>query len=234
MQHHLLGPTVRRYRTSVSALAVVWYLSIGPLVVVVSVVLSVYFDRSSILVGVLIGALVSVISVLFLAWCTSAYLEVHRHGVVVGRRLLGGEPRAMWFTEIHPASIRVFSSIDSIRPLRFGQRVISHHWHIAPGADHAVTFLGPDRRTVLSPRPRPPRPVQGIVIFGSRDAAEISTALRAGLERGGRGGRECGVERGGCPPHLARWSEQFGVQEIRGTGLYAQGQIPGVWADWTP
>lgn len=222
MHHHLLGPLVRRYRTSVSALAVLWYLSIGPLVVVLSVVLSVYFDRSSILAGVLIGALVSIIAVLFLAWGTSAYLDVHRNGIVVGRRLLGGEPRAMWFTEIHPASIRVFTSIDSIRPLLGRQRVISHHWHITPGADRAVTFLGPDRRTLLSPRQRPPQPVQGIVIFGSRDAAEIAAALRAGLERGG------------CPPHLARWSEQFGVQEIRGTGLHAQGQIPGVWADWTP
>ncbi|HEX7351087.1 hypothetical protein [Brachybacterium sp.] len=222
MHHHLLGPLARSYRTSASALAVLWYLSIGPLLIALSVVLHLCFDHSWILAGVLGGALLSLVSVLFLAWSTSAHLDVHREGIVVGRRLLGGEPRAMWFTEIHPASIRVFSSIDSIRPLRGGQRMISPHWHISAGADLAVTFLGPDRRTIHSLGLRSPRPVQGIVIFGSRDAMEIAAALRSGLERGG------------CPPHLARWSEQFGVQEIRGTGLHAQDQIPGVWADWRP
>lgn len=222
MHHHLLGPLVRRYRTSVSVLAVLWYSSIGPLVIALSVILSVCFDRSSILAGVLIGGLVTVLAVVFLAWSTSAYLEVHQEGIVVGRRWFGGTPRAMWFTEIHPASIRVFSSIDSLRPLRGGQRMLSHHWHFSPGADLAVTFLGPDRRTLHSRQLRSPQPVQGIVIFGSRDAPQIAAALRAGLERDG------------CPWHLARWSEQFGVQEIRGSGLSAQDQIPGAWADWTP
>lgn len=224
-EHHLLGPRLRRYRTSVSPLAVAWYLSIGPLLVVVCAVFVMFFDRGPVLlvIGVAVGLLLLVLALVFLAWCTSAHLDLHRDGVVLGRTVLGGRPRAMWFTEIHPASIRVFSDIDTIRPLRGGQRMLSHRWHFSPGADLAVTFLGPepwsDPETV---RARAPRPGPGIVIFGSHDAEQIAVELRRGLERGG------------CPPHLAHWSAQFGTEEIQGMGLRAQGQIPGMWADWAP
>ena len=221
----VLGPRVRRYRTSVSPLAVAWYLSIGPLLVVVCAAFVVFLGRGPelIVIGAAIGLLLLVISIVFLAWCTSAYLDLHPEGVVLGRTVLGGRPRAMWFTEIHPASIRVFSDIDTIRPLRGGQRMLSPAWHFSPGADLAVTCLGPDPGGDPAPgRARPPQPGQGIAIFGSREAEEIAAALREGLERGG------------CPPHLARWSAQFGIQELKGTGLRAQGQIPGKWADWTP
>ncbi len=221
----VLGPRVRRYRTSVSPLAVAWYLSIGPLLVVVCAAFVVFFDRGPelIVIGAVIGLLVLAIAIVFLAWCTSARLDLHQHGIVLGRTVLGGRPRAMWFTEIHPASIRVFSDIDTIRPLRGGQRMLSPAWHFSPGADLAVTCLGPDPGGDPAPgRARPPRPGRGIAIFGSREAEEIAAALREGLERGG------------CPPHLARWSAQFGIQELKGTGLRAQGRIPGMRTDWTP
>ena len=221
----VLGPRVRRYRTSASPLAVVWHLSIGPLLLVVCAAFVKFFDRGPelLVIGAAIGLLLLVIAIVFLAWCTSAYFDLHPHGVVLGRTVLGGRPRAMWFTEIHPASIRVFSDIDTIRPLRGGQRMLSPSWHFSPGADLAVTFLGPDPGGDPAPlRARPPQPVAGLAIFGSREAEQIAAALREGLERGG------------CPPHLARWSAQFGIQELKGTGLRAQGQIPGKWVDWTP
>lgn len=213
---------MRRYRTTVPVLPALWYLSIGPLAVLGLLVLAVRFDRPSALAALPLGFGVALAGVLFVLWSTSAYLDVHREGVVIGRRLLGGELRAMWFTEIHPATTRVFSGIDDIRPLRFGQRMISTQWHFAAGADLAVTFLGPDRRTHLTSALRRPSPGTGIVVFGSHDAPEIATALRAGLERGG------------CPPHLARWSQQFGVTPLAGTGSRAQGQIPGIFARWSP
>ena len=219
----VLGPRVRRYRTSVSPLAVAWYLSIGPLLVVVCAAFVVFLDRGPelIVIGAVIGLLVLAIAIVFLAWCTSARLDLHQHGIVLGRTVLGGRPRAMWFTEIHPASIRVFSDIDTIRPLRGGQRMLSPAWHFSPGADLAVPCLGPDPGGDPAPgRARPPQ--RGIALFGSREAEEIAAALREGLERGG------------CPPHLARWSAQFGIQELKGTGLRAQGRIPGMRTDWTP
>lgn len=226
MPHHtVLGPRLRRYRTSVSPLAVLGYLSLGPLLVVVTVVLVVSFDRGPALlaVGTATGILLLVLAIAFLVWCTSAFLDLHRDGVVLGRSVLGGRPRAMWFTEIHPASIRVFSDIDTIRPLRGGQRMLSPSWHFSPGADLAVTFLGPAPGGDPVPgRARPPHPGGGIAIFGTREAEAIAAALREGLERGG------------CPPHLARWSARFGAERLRGTGLRAQGRIPGMWADWTP
>lgn len=225
-EHATLGPRVRRYRTSASLLAVVWYLSIGPLLVIVCAAFVVFLGRGPelIVIGAAIDLLLLVISIVFLAWCTSAYLDLHPEGVVLGRTVLGGRPRAMWFTEIHPASIRVFSDIDAIRPLRGGQRMLSPAWHFSPGADLAVTYLGPDPGggDPAPGRARPPQPGRGIAIFGSREAEEIAAALREGLERGG------------CPPHLARWSAQFGIQELKGTGLRAQGRIPGMRTDWTP
>lgn len=185
----------------------------------------VFFDRGPQLIvfGAAFGLLLLAIAIVFLAWCTSTRLDLHQHGVVLGRGVLGGRPRAMWFTEIHPASIRVFSDIDAIRPLRGGQRMLYPSWHFSPDADLAVTFLGPDPGGDPAPgRARPPQPGRGIAIFGSREAEEIAAALREGLE--------CG----GCPPHLARWSAQFGIQELKGTGLRAQGRIPGMRTDWTP
>lgn len=161
-EHATLGPRVRRYRTSASLLAVVWYLSIGPLLVIVCAAFVVFLGRGPelIVIGAAIDLLLLVISIVFLAWCTSAYLDLHPEGVVLGRTVLGGRPRAMWFTEIHPASIRVFSDIDAIRPLRGGQRMLSPAWHFSPGADLAVTYLGPDpggaiRRPAV-PVPRSP------------------------------------------------------------------------------
>lgn len=221
----VLGPRVRRYRTSVSPLAVVWYLSIGPLLVIVCAVFVVFFDRGPelLVIGAAFGLLVLAIAIVFLAWCTSARLDLHQHGIVLSRAVLGGRPRTMWFTEIHPASIRVLSDIDTIRPLRGGQRMLSPSWYFSPGADLAVTFLGPAPGGDPAPgRARPPRPGQGIAIFGSPEAEQIAAALREGLERGG------------CPPHLARWSAQFGTEELKGTGPRAQGRIPGMRADWTP
>jgi len=218
-----LGPLVRRYRTTVPILPALGYLSLGPLTVIVLVVSAVAFDRPSALAALPLGLVLILFGVLFVLWSGSAYLDVHRKGVVIGRRVLGGEPRAMWFTEIHPATIRVFSRIDDIRPLRAGAaRMISTHWHFAAGADLAVTFLGPDRDTSFTAQLRRPAPGPGIVVFGSREATEIAAALRAGLERGG------------CPPHLARWSEQFGTQELKGLGRRAQRHIPGFGTDWTP
>lgn len=44
-EHATLGPRVRRYRTSASLLAVVWYLSIGPLLVIVCAAFVVFLGR---------------------------------------------------------------------------------------------------------------------------------------------------------------------------------------------
>src|SRR5690606_41112662 len=126
-------------------LAAVWYLSIGCLLVMVCAAFVVFLGRGSelIVMGAAIDLLLLVISIVCLAWCTSAYLDLHPEGVVLGRTVLGGRPRAMWFTEIHPASIRVFSDLDAIRPPRGGQRMLSPAGHVSPGADLAASHPGP-------------------------------------------------------------------------------------------
>ncbi|MGO2608278.1 MAG: hypothetical protein ACTH8V_14260, partial [Brachybacterium tyrofermentans] len=57
---------------------------------------------------------------------------------------------------------------------------------------------------------------------GSRDAVEIAEQIRAGLERGG------------CPPRLARWSQRFGVERVEGPHYRAVKQIPGMEPRWKP
>ena len=222
MPSPLLGPRVRTYGTRVSPLAVLWHLGIGPAVIVAALVTRAVVDSDAVLVGVLVGVLVLIVSAAFLAWSASAYLSQHHHGLVVGRRILGGAPRELLFTEIHPASIRVFTGIDDVRPLRGGQRVIRPRWHFAPGADLAVTFVGPEPSAVPSAPPRPPLPGRGLVVFGSQEAAGIAEELRRGLERAG------------CPPPLSRWSQRFPAGPLPGTGARAESAIPGADPRWTP
>lgn len=219
----VLGARLHRFRTAPSVLALLWYLSLGPLVIAVSIVLGIWRELPWMLwAAVPVGGIIGIVAVAFLGWSCSSFLDLHERGVVVGRSLLGGAPREMLFTEIHPASLRVFSSIDDIRPFRGASRMISSDWNLAPGADLAVTFVGPDRRTGLGPIPRPPQPGRGIVIFSTPQAQVLAEQLRRG------------VEAAGCPAHLARWSQQFGVQEIRGIGGRTHAQIPGMHVDWRP
>jgi hypothetical protein len=216
-----LGPPISRHRTSISFLHVLLQLSIGPAVVIGSIASAIFLERPGLAVGIVGGVLLLAIAILGLLWSGSAFLDLHHDGLVVGRRWPGARRRAMWYSEIHPASVRVFSDIDSLRSPP--SRVISGNWHFAGGADLAVTFLGPDRDSLPSRvQARPPAPGRGIVVFGSRDAEHIAGQIRAGLERGG------------CPPHLARWSAQFGVTPTTAFGLIAQSEIPGMDVDWTP
>ena len=78
----------------------------------------------------------------------------------------------MWYSEIDPSTIRVFTKIDEVRGPHRSQ--ILANWHFTGGADLAVTLLGPHLATELGPQARRPQPGKGIVLFGSRDAVEIA------------------------------------------------------------
>lgn len=159
-------------------------------------------------------ALVAV--VLYAIWVESSALDVHAHGVVVGRTFLGSSHRWIRYDEIHPASIRVFSGIDDIRTPP--HRVVWPGWNIGLGSDMAVTFLGPSPHLAIGHRPRPPAPGPGVVIVAARHAHEAAAQLRAGLERAG------------CPPHLARWSEGLAVE----AASVRRSRIPGYDVGWRP
>ena len=214
----LLGPRVRRYRTSLSPLAILGWLAAGPLITVIPVLLVGIVDAPGVLLAVLAGVAVLAVSVLYLLWSGSAHLDLHEHGVVIGKSFLGGAPRSMRFTEIDPLTIRVFAGAHTLIPIwqaRF-RRSSSAHLFLFPRADRAVTFLGPDRDSDLSGMQRPVVPGRGVVVFGSQQAEEIAHQLRTGLERAG------------CPPYLARWSTGFGVRDLPGNGFTAAQQVPGM------
>lgn len=214
----LLGPRLRRYRSSLSALAILGWLAAGPLITVITVLLVGIADVRGVLLAVLGGMVVLAVAVAYLLWSGSAHLDLHEHGVVVGRSFLGGAPRAMQFTEIDPLTIRVVAGADTLLPIwqvRI-RRPSSGQLFLFPRADRAVTFLGPDQDSALSGVQRPVAPGNGIVVFGSQQAEEIAHQLRTGLERAG------------CPPHLARWSAGLGVHELPGNGSEAARQVPGM------
>lgn len=214
----LLGPRLRRYRTSLSPLAILGWLALGPVIIVLTVLVADVADAPALLLVVLIGLLILAVSVAYLLWSGSAHLDLHEHGIVVGRSFLGGAPRSMRFTEIDPSTIRVFSGAHTLLPIwqvRF-RRSSSAHLFLFPRADRAVTVLGPDRDSDLSGMQRPVAPGRGVVVFGSQQAEEIAHQLRTGLERAG------------CPPHLARWSTGFGVHELPSNGFTAAQQVPGM------
>lgn len=216
----LLGPRLGRYRTSLSPLAVLGWLALGPVVILVSVLVSGLTGTAEVLLIGLGGLVVLAVSVGYLLWSGSARLDLHEHGVAVGRGFLGGTPRTMRYEEIDPSTIRVFAGADCLLPIwqaRF-RRSSSAHLFLAPRADRAVTFLGPDRDSVLSGAPRPTAAGRGIVVFGSLQAEEIAQQLRAGLERAG------------CPPRLSRWSAGFGIQRLPRNGYAAAQVVPGMLA----
>ncbi|MGO1979008.1 hypothetical protein [Brachybacterium tyrofermentans] len=214
-----LGSRIRRCRPSVHLSHALPYLGCIPAVLVLMSLGSVLLGDGG-EVGTLL--LVAVAYLVFTGFvCAvqwSAYLDLHEKGLVVGRSVLGRR-RPMRYTELDPTTLRVFSGIDTVRGGLHAP--IWANWHITGGADLAVTFLGPRRGRRLPPVPRPPAPGNGIVLFGARDAAQIAAEIRTGLEREG------------CPPHLARWSEQFGIEALTGTSADAQEQIPGMRAHRT-
>ncbi|MGP5089748.1 hypothetical protein [Brachybacterium tyrofermentans] len=214
-----LGSRIRRYRPSIHLSHALPYLGCFPATLALMSLASVLVgDGAEVGTLLLVAVLYLVLTGLVCAVQWSAYLDLHEKGLVVGRSVLGRR-RPMRYTEIDPTTLRVFSGIDAVRG---GLRApIWANWHFTGGADLAVTFLGPRRGRRLPPAPRPPAPGSGIVLFGSRDAALIAGQIRAGLERAG------------CPPHLARWSEQFGIEAVTGASFEAQEKIPGMSADWT-
>lgn len=216
----ILGPRQRSYRTSLSPLAILGWLAAGPLITVITVLVVGIADILGVLLAVLFGLAILAVAAAYLLWSGSAHLDLHEHGVVVGRSFLGGAPRAMRFTEIDPSTIRVFAGAHTLLPIwqvRI-RRSSSAHLFLFPRADRAVTFLGPDQDSALSGMQRAAAPGHGIVVFGSQQAEEIAHQLRTSLERAG------------CPPHLARWSAGIGVQELPGNGFAAAQEIPGMLA----
>ena len=219
--HHTstLGPRIRRYRPSIHLSHALPYLGCIPAVLaLVSLGSALLGDGGGIGTLLAVAVLYVAFTGLVCAVQWSAYLDLHEHGLVVGRTVLGGR-RPMRFTEIHPATLRVFSGIDAVRGGLYAP--IWANWHFTGGADLAVTFLGPRRGRSLPRAPRPPAPGRGIVLFGARDAVQIAEQIRKGLERSG------------CPPHRARWSEQFGVEDLTGSSSDAQARIPGMSAEWS-
>lgn len=217
------GPLVQRYRTTVSVGHVFWQLSIGPFVTMAAVITGIVRERTEPwwwVTAVAAGIVLFICAGIVLLWSTSAFLDVYKYGVVVGRRFSSSPVRQMWFSEIHPASIRVFDDIDSVRRLPY--RSLSSKWHFSGGADLAVTFVGPDRGTTIGTYSRPPSPGTGYVIFGSQRAEEIAHLIRAGLARSG------------YLPEVAYETAAIGVQRLRGTGSVALGSIPGTHASWQP
>lgn len=213
-----LGPLLRRYRTNISLLGAIGWLAAGPLIFVITVVIAGVLERPELLFIVLVGLAITAVAVAYLLWSGSAHLDVHAAGVVVGRRFLVGRPREIRFTEIHPGTLRVHTGASNLLPnwqLRFA-RDSSACLFLAPGADRAVSFLGPDLDSELSAVVRPPVHGRGIVVFASPVAEEIADQLRAGLERVG------------CPPQLAREYLRHGVNPLPGNGFRAEQTIPGM------
>ncbi|MGO3209147.1 MAG: hypothetical protein ACTIJK_05060 [Brachybacterium sp.] len=217
-QQTSLGPRLQRYRTRVPILAAIGWLSVGPLIILVTLGVAGVWRLPELLLVTLIGVIITAAMAAYLLWSGSAHLDVHAGGVVVGRSILAGRPRELRFTEIHPATLRVHTGIDSLQPTwdRRFRRPSSAHLFLGPGADHAVSFLGPDRDSELSGTARPPVPGRGIIVFASPAAEEIADQLRAGLERAG------------CPPPLAREYLRHGVRKLPGNGLRARQEIPGM------
>lgn len=216
---YALGPRIRRCRPSIHLSHALPYLGCFPatlaLVSLGSVLLG---DGAGIATYLIVAVLYLVVTGFVCAVQWSAYLDLHEHGLVVGRALLGGR-RPMRFTEIHPATLRVISGIDTVRSGVYAP--IWTNWHFTGGADLAVTFLGPRRSRRLPPEPRPPAPGNGIVLFGARDAVQIAEQIRKGLERSG------------YRPQRARWSEQFGIEDLPESATDAQARIPGMSAEWS-
>ena len=157
-QRSSLGPRLQRHRTAVSALGVIGWLVTGPLIVLISLVVVGASRLPELLLIALVGVVITAVMAAYLLWSTSAYLDVHEGGVVVGRSISAGRPRQMRFTEIHPGTLRVHTGINSLQPTmsqRFG-RFSNAHLFLASGSDLGVTFLGPDRDSELSGRDRPP------------------------------------------------------------------------------
>lgn len=213
-----LGPFLRRYRTRVSAPGALGWLSLGPAIIVITVVIAGALERPELLLVVLVGAVITAVMGGYLLWSGSAHLDVHAGGVVVGRSVLAGRPREIRFTEIHPATLRLHSRAGNLLPTwqRRFQRSTSARLYLAPGADRAVSFLGPDLDTELSATVRPPVHGRGIVVFASPVAEEIADQIRAGLERAG------------CPPPLSREYLRHGVNALPGNGFDAEQTIPGM------
>ncbi|WP_293695488.1 hypothetical protein [uncultured Agrococcus sp.] len=217
------GPLIQRYRTTVSVWHVLWQLSIGPIIAVAAGVTGLVREETGSwwwVTAAAAGIALFICAGIVVLWSTSAFLDVYAYGIVVGRRFPGSPVRHVWFSEVHPASIRVFDDIDSVRSLPY--RSLSSRWHFSGGADLAVTFVGPDRGTTIGTYARPFAPGEGYVIFGSQRAEEIAHLIRAGLERSG------------YPPEVAYQTASFGVQRLRGVGGMALGSIPGARAGWQP
>ncbi|MDN5600728.1 MAG: hypothetical protein L0G52_09390 [Brachybacterium sp.] len=214
-----LGPRTRRYRPSIHLSHALPYLGCIPAILALVSLGSVLLgDGGGIGTFLIVAVLHLVVTGFVCAVQWSAYLDLHEHGLVVGRTL-PGRRRPMRFTEIHPATLRVFSGIDKVRSGVYAP--IRPNWHFTGGADLAVTFLGPRRSRRLPPEPRPPAPGNGIVLFGARDAVQIAEQIRKGLERSG------------CPPQWARRPEQFGIEDLTGSATDAQARIPGMSAGWS-
>lgn len=217
---YALGPRIRHYRPSIHLSHALPFLGCGPLFGIVCILGGALgAGGKAIGFGLLLLLTFPLITGLVCAVHWSAYLDLHEHGLIVGRSVFGGS-RPMRYSEIHPATVRVFTKIDNVRGPFRAQILMS--WHFTGGANLAATFLGPHPFTALTDRARPPQPGPGIVLFGSRDAVEIAAQIRAGLERAG------------CPPHLARWSQQFEIERVEGPHSHAEKQIPGMHRDWEP
>ena len=159
-QRSSLGPRLQRHRTAVSALGVIGWLVTGPLIVLISLVVVGASRLPELLLIALVGVVITAVMAAYLLWSTSAYLDVHEGGVVVGRSISAGRPRQTPSTEIHPGTLRVHTGINSLQPTmsqRFG-RFSNAHLFLASGSDLGVTFLGPDRDSELSGRDRPASP----------------------------------------------------------------------------
>lgn len=217
---YALGPRIRRFRPSIHLSHAVPLLGCGPSLGIICIVSGLLISNVGFAgFGVLLLVAFPPIIAALATFHWSAYLDLHERGLVVGRSVIG-RVRPMWYSEIDPSTIRVFTKIDEVRGPHRSQ--ILANWHFTGGADLAVTFLGPHLATELGPQARRPQPGKGIVLFGSRDAVEIAEQIRAGLERGG------------CPPHLARWSQRFGIERVEGPHHRAVQQIPGMEPTWKP
>ncbi|MGP9682950.1 MULTISPECIES: hypothetical protein [unclassified Brachybacterium] len=136
---YAFGPRIRRYRPSIHLSHAIPLLGCGPsfgAVCVLAGLLSSSGDMAGF--GVLLLVVFPPIMAAVATFHWSAYLDLHENGLVVGRSVIG-KVRPMWYSEIEPTTIRVFSKIDNVRGPYRAQ--IWPNWHFTGGADLAVTFL---------------------------------------------------------------------------------------------
>ncbi|MGO2608713.1 MAG: hypothetical protein ACTH8V_16470, partial [Brachybacterium tyrofermentans] len=112
---YALGPRIRRYRPSIHLSHAAPLLGCGPSVGLICLACGLLTsDVEFAGFGVLLMLVFPPIMAAVATFHWSAYLDLYENGLVVGRSVIG-KVRPMWYSEIDPSTIRVFTKIDDVR-----------------------------------------------------------------------------------------------------------------------